>query len=762
MKILQIAPIALGFSLIANAQAGGGATGVVYTCDPSITAVAGFCNTLNTTIAGIYASTFLNANANIYITFGSIPGDNGVAYPSAYHLTYPAYRTALQQSLTSPNDAIAFASSVPATNPINANDQVRVAGALMRALGMSITDGLTSDHASSCTLGAAGCYDGVIVLSSANQAAGTWFYRNGIIGGSQLDIYRTVQHETDHVLGWDSCVGGCTSDAGVTLFATPDLFRYQSNGSRTFAPGNNGPCANGNVGNACFSLDGVHYLEQFNNLSGSDYADWALNCNNYLVQTDGGCFGISGVNIAPNAEIAALDVIGYTLAGYASSTAYFSDLVFGGGFQSTLTYINYSTQAVTCTTTFHSDAGAPLSIPFQQGSVSTRTDTLQPGQSIHDQTLANLTAASVEGWAQASCTGPVEASLLYRYYTNGVATSEAGVNAETAPTTSFVTFAQTATGVAYANPSPNLTATVTFTVFSGAGVKLGSTTLTLAPLAHGSSNVGPLLGLASFTGMLEITSTIPIISLSLNAEAFPVISSLPPGDLPAGFVGGGGQTNYYFSDLAFGGGFQSTFTLINYSAQSVTCVTNFYSDAGGPLSVPFAQGAVSTRTDVLPAGASIHDQTIASLGATTAEGWAQSSCTGAIQASLLYRYSTNGAAVSEAGVNAETAPTTKFATFAQTATGVSYANPSTTQSATVTFSVYSTAGAKLGSQIVTLGPLQHSAANLGPLLGLTSFTGFVKITSTIPIISLSLNAEAFPVISSLPPGDLPSLTTLVP
>jgi hypothetical protein len=178
--------------------------------------------------------------------------------------------------------------------------------------------------------------------------------------------------------------------------------------------------------------------------------------------------------------------------------------------------------------------------------------------------------------------------------------------------------------------------------------------------------------------------------------------------------------------------------------------------------VPFAQGAVSTRTDVLPAGASIHDQTIASLGATTAEGWAQSSCTGAIQASLLYRYSTNGAAVSEAGVNAETAPTTKFATFAQTATGVSYANPSTTQSATVTFSVYSTAGAKLGSQIVTLGPLQHSAANLGPLLGLTSFTGFVKITSTIPIISLSLNAEAFPVISSLPPGDLPSLTTLVP
>jgi len=47
------------------------------------------------------------------------------------------------------------------------------------------------------------------------------------------------------------------------------------------------------------------------------------------------------------------------------------------------------------------------------------------------------------------------------------------------------------------------------------------------------------------------------------------------------------------------------------------------------------------------------------------------------------------------------------------------------------------------------------------LLGLTDFTGFVKITSTIPIISLSLNFESAPVFSSLPPGDLPDTTLLV-
>jgi hypothetical protein len=128
----------------------------------------------------------------------------------------------------------------------------------------------------------------------------------------------------------------------------------------------------------------------------------------------------------------------------------------------------------------------------------------------------------------------------------------------------------------------------------------------------------------------------------------------------------------------------------------------------------------------------------------------------------LYRLYGNGVAISEAGVNAETAPTTEFATFAQTATGVAYANPSAAQSAAITFTVYGNTGAKLGSQIVTLSPLAHSSANLGPLLGLTNFTGFVKIASTLPIVSLSLNAEAFPVISSLPPGDLPVGTTLVP
>ena len=79
--------------------------------------------------------------------------------------------------------------------------------------------------------------------------------------------------------------------------------------------------------------------------------------------------------------------------------------------------------------------------------------------------MANLNATVSQGWAQATCDGPVQASLLYRLYQAGVPVGEAGVNAETAPTTEFATFAQTATGVAYANPSTTQSAAITIKVF---------------------------------------------------------------------------------------------------------------------------------------------------------------------------------------------------------------------------------------------------------------------------------------------------------
>jgi len=449
-------------------------------------------------------------------------------------------------------------------------------------------------------------------------------------------------------------------------------------------------------------------------------------------------------------------------------TYYFSHLAFGGGYESTLTYVNYGTQNVTCVTTFYSDSGGALQVPFGDGSGSTRTDNLLAGADVHVQTQAGVGAVLTTGWAQGQCTGPVKASLLYRLYSGGVALGEAGVNASTTPATEFVTFAQSQTGVAYANPSPN-PATVTITALDSNGNALGSSNFVLQPNAHGAVNVAPFLGLTSFTGSVQITSTVPIVSLSINAENYPVFSSLPPGDLAAGTplatgTGGGAPSGgpasvYYFPHLAFGGGYESTLTYVNYGTQSVTCETTFYSDSGGALQVPFGGASGSTRTDNLVAGADLHVQTQAGAGAVLTEGWAQGQCTGPIKASLLYRLYSGGVAQGEAGVNASTTPATEFVTFAQSQTGVAYANPSP-GAATVTITALDSNGNALGSSNFALQPNAHGAVNVAPLLGLTSFTGSMQITSTVPIVSLSINAENYPVFSSLPPGDLAVATPL--
>jgi hypothetical protein len=293
-------------------------------------------------------------------------------------------------------------------------------------------------------------------------------------------------------------------------------------------------------------------------------------------------------------------------------------------------------------------------------------------------------------------------------------------------------------------------------------------TITLTLVSSGGTVVVPIIGQSNFVNGANLGFLYTLAAVCSGTPVSPCAVGpvgLANGAVITGPTIGTAQFNqgntYYFSDYAFAENWESTLTYNNYSQQTVTCTTNFYGDNGLPLGVPFAQGTITTRTDVLAPGGSIHDPTTAPHTGAVVEGWAQATCTGPVQASMLFRQFKAGVPVAEAGVNAEAAPTTEFATFAQTATGIAYANPSTTQSATITFTVYNNAGLRLGSQNITLGPLAHGASNIGPLLGLQSFTGFVKITSTIPIISLSLNYEVAPIFSSLPPGDLPSTTLLV-
>ncbi|MDE0434080.1 MAG: trypsin-like serine protease [Bryobacterales bacterium] len=445
-------------------------------------------------------------------------------------------------------------------------------------------------------------------------------------------------------------------------------------------------------------------------------------------------------------------------------TYYFPHLAVGAGWQTTLTYINYSAEEVSCRTEFLSDQGTPLMVSFPSlGPDVRRTDMLPPGGSVHEETDVGLSAPPAAGWARATCSGPVKASLLFRRYdSTGVPMGEAGVNAAAVASSRFVTFAEQApgqdgTGVAYANPS-DTAAMVTFTAKDAAGRTLDSVDQTLIPGGHGAENMARLFDLSSFTGSLEITSTEPIVSLSINAEAAPIFSSLPPGELDPSAQG---PTMYYFPHLAVGASWQTTITYINYSSQEVSCQTEFLSDQGTPLMVSFpGRGPDTSRRDVLPPRGSVHEETDVGLSAPPAAGWARAACSGPVKASLLFRqYGSEGVPTGEAGVNAAAVASTRFVTFAeqregQLGTGVAYANPSDTSTVVVTFTAKDAAGRTLDSVDQTLMPRGHGAENMERLFDLSSFTGSLEITSREPIVSLSLNAEAAPVFSSLPPGEV--------
>ena len=294
------------------------------------------------------------------------------------------------------------------------------------------------------------------------------------------------------------------------------------------------------------------------------------------------------LNSAPSRTVSCGD--GLTSGG---PTYYFPHLAVGASWQTTITYINYSPEEVTCQTDFISDHGTPLMVSFAElGMVDSRTDVLPPGGSVHQETNVDLSASLAPGWARATCSGPVKASLLYRLHNSeGAPTAEAGVNATAVPATRFVTFAeqgedQFGTGVAYANPSPNISVPVTFTARDTAGEVLPSVNRTLSPGGHAAHGMSELFDFTSFTGSIEVTSTEPIVSLSLNFEADPVFSSLPPGELDASAQG---STTYYFPHLAVGASWQTTITYINHSPEEVTCQTDFISDHGTPLMVSFAE-----------------------------------------------------------------------------------------------------------------------------------------------------------------------------
>jgi hypothetical protein len=135
-----------------------------------------------------------------------------------------------------------------------------------------------------------------------------------------------------------------------------------SNGSGTLYMENNGNLYTMNTTTGAGTLVGTE--------TGS-YPVYALLYEDSTLYVGANGFGIGTVNVSTGQIMINSSILGGPnffggLAPAPSHSYYFSQMAFGGGWQTTLTYINYSPQPVTCTTNFYSDSGGPLSIPFNQ------------------------------------------------------------------------------------------------------------------------------------------------------------------------------------------------------------------------------------------------------------------------------------------------------------------------------------------------------------------------------------------------------------
>jgi len=530
-------------------------SGIVFTCDPSIDAkVAGTCAYLNTTVAGWYNSTFTNANAKIYITYGDTGLGESIGYGN--QVTYDQYLAAVTANTNkSAVQTTALSSLSTYDTATYTGGNVGITGALASTLGFTALNGITPPTPALgenlCTLGDSGCYNEVIVIS--NHSSISLYFDN--VGGPEpsdaYDFYTTVAHETDEVLGTSSCTGtnsngnALTDNCGAGIPSVVDLFRYSSAGHLVLASSLDGTAGqyfsyDGGTTNDANGVAGTSKV--YNTLfNGDDYADYVSSdpdCGtNQAVQDAEGCPGEDkGLSILNDggSEITILNAVGYDVPAAVTAPA-----------------VTLSTHSIPFGNQVATTTSSPMTVKLTNTGTATLditsitvTGTNASSFSFPNTCGTTLTAGSsctLSGTFTPATTGPFSAAITFVDNASDSPQSVSLSGTGTAPGAPAVTLSTNT--VAFGNQVVNTTSatqTVTITNTGGATLNFTGFTRTGEPSAFLSpNNCGSTLAVgahctitASFTPE-SATAFAMTISIADNAANSPQIVSFTGTGVPA-------------------------------------------------------------------------------------------------------------------------------------------------------------------------------------------------------------------------------------
>ncbi len=394
-----------------------------------------------------------------------------------------------------------------------------------------------------------------------------------------------------------------------------------------------------------------------------------------------------------------------------------AQLASGGGWDTTLTLVNTGTSSGDVVLNFYGPTGSPWVLPvaFPQVSAS-QQDTTTLDRSLNANALllvdsqapGNITANV--GSAQLLTEGDIGGFAIFTYLPTGQA---AVVPLETRNASAYLlAFDNTSglsTGVALAN-IVTTTANIPVVICDDTGAQIGTDTITLGGRSHTSFTLNanyPVTQGKRGTIEFETPTSGQISALGIrgNGNALTTIPVL------ANVTAGAGS----MAQVASGGGWQTTFTLVNTGTSPAQVQLSFLDGNGNALSLPlnFAQTGTATSASSInqsiAAGASLVIVTQGGNAGAALVGSAQLTSNGSVGGYAIFRYNPTG---QEAVVPLETrnagAYMLAFDNTNGLATGLALANLSN-EAANVPVTIRDDTGATLGTAMINLAALGHTS-----------------------------------------------------